>query len=281
MALRKARVVIASKGDLVDLDIARVTKEPVTVIEPSAAKRSPAVRVRFRYVDQAVVPGSMVARNLVQIPLLQKEDESRAAEILADCTPEGTPTTRDPMKTLVEQYDPTVASCRAAMALEQTKIDAVRAALLDPRAEVVPEEVDRLYAPLVASLTSLDPNVAQQQVDPVYERVEPGSGTPENPSQPGGAAGPQGDPGQPGGAATGAPAPKPRGIVEGEAERRARAAATAAANVETIKPGAKPPPRPSTTEGEALDFSGLSDWNFLLVGVALLALFPLLRKSKT
>jgi len=72
---------------------------------------------------------------------------------------------------------------------------------------------------------------------------------------------------------------KPPSDSEAVARARAKAAETAAANVETIKSGAKPPPRPSTQEGEALDFSGLSDWNFLLVGVALLALFPLLRKK--
>jgi hypothetical protein len=286
VALRKAKVVIASKGDLAGLDINRVTKEPITVIDPATSKRHPAIRVRFRYVDQAVVPASMVGRNIVQIPLLQREDESLAAGILSDCMPEGAPKARDPMKTLVEQYDPTTASCKAAMNAEQQTIEAARLALVNPKVEIVPAELERVYAPLVASLTSLDPGGAQE-VAPSYEQVEPGSG---EPAQPGGPSNtpPSGKPGDPaaaatpGAAGTAGPALKPVAPLEGGAERRAKAsaAATAAANVETVKAGGKPPPRSNEIESEPLDFSMLSDPRFLLVGVALLALFPLLRKSK-
>ena len=109
--------------------------------------------------------------------------------------------------------------------------------------------------------------------------MEPGSGAPTQPGGP--SSGPAGT-ATPGAAGTADPALKPPTIVEAEAERRAKAkaAATAAANVDTIKASAKPPPRSSEIESEPLDFSMLSDPRFLLVGVALLALFPLLRKSK-
>jgi hypothetical protein len=282
LALRKARVVIASKGDLTGLDITRVTKEPVTVIDTATSKRSSAVRIRFRYIDQAVVPASMVARPIVQVPFPARDDDARAGEILVDCSPEGASTARDPMKTLIEQYDPMAAGCKVAMTNEQAKIDAARASLINPQVEVVADEFNRLLTPLVATLTSLDP-AAPQQVDPSYEPVapgEPGSGGPGNP--PSNAPGEPGAASQPGGTSNPTPGPKPPVGTEGDAVARARAkaAATAAANVETIKATTKPAPRPITTDGEVLDFSGLSDWNFLLVGVALLALFPLLRKSK-
>lgn len=278
VALRKAKVVIASKGDLAGLDISRVTKEPITVIDPATSKRDPAIRVRFRYIDQAVVPASMVGRNIVQIPLLQREDDSLAAGILADCLPEGAPRVRDQMKTLVEQYDPTTTACKAAMAAEQQTIDAARLALINPTVEIVPAEMNRVYAPLAAALVSLEPG-ASEKVAPSYEQVEPGSGAPTQPGGP--SSGPAGT-ATPGAAGTADPALKPPTIVEAEAERRAKAkaAATAAANVDTIKASAKPPPRSSEIENEPLDFSMLSDPRFLLVGVALLALFPLLRKSK-
>jgi hypothetical protein len=281
LALRKAKVVIASKGDLAGLDIKRVTKEPVTVIGPSGAKR-PAIRVRFRYVDQAVVPASMAARDIVQLPLLQRDDEAFAAEILADCTSGEAGRVRDPMKTLTEQYDPTLPSCKGAMAAEQQQIDSARAALPDPQNQAVQAEFDRIYAPLVAALTSLEPGATNQQIAPSYEVVEPGSGisdpagpgrSPDSPSKQGGSSADQ-----PGGAGTADPSLRP---LTGDVEaRRAKAAATAAANVDTIKPSAKPPPKSTEIESEPLDFSMLSDPKFLLVGVALLALFPLLRKSK-
>ncbi|MEO7331977.1 MAG: hypothetical protein ABI193_25595 [Minicystis sp.] len=149
-ALRIANVSVSSR-ELSDVDAKQFKKEPVKVVNPTTHASTDALRVRYQYVDQAIVPKTMSRRSSLELGLLHGDYQKQSDRILKECTGNG-----DEDREMVDEiwyvYDPSLARCQKAMATEQTAIDAQRKLLGNPGQEIVAEERDRLYLPMTARL---------------------------------------------------------------------------------------------------------------------------------
>lgn len=146
-ALQLRQITISQRRQ-VDIDLKRLSREPVSVVDPVTKSAHPALRVRYRFVGLAVLPKGTAARGDVLLGLLQRDDSMRAPEVIEACT---APEARSgaAVKQPWTIFNPALDACSIAIDVEQTKIDEARAGLEHPDREIVPIERERLYLPVV------------------------------------------------------------------------------------------------------------------------------------
>ena len=144
----QVRQITISQRRQVDVDLKRLSREPITVIDPVTRAARPAVRLRYRFVGLAVVPKAMAEHGDALLGLLHRDDLARAAEVVETCT---SPASRrgDAVKQPWRIFDPGLEACARAIDAEQAKIDEARAGLEHPDREIVTAELERLYMPTV------------------------------------------------------------------------------------------------------------------------------------
>ncbi|WP_437278878.1 hypothetical protein WME90_48030 [Sorangium sp. So ce375] len=151
--LRRSRVMV-SRREVQGATTDNFVKEAVTVVD-AAGKRTLALRIRYRFVARPEVANSIDARKEIPLALLNREDDAVAERINEECTAQPD-RKRGGSSAVALDFDPSLPSCKAAMAAEQAAIDAARAKVPEvaggPPASakdtVVPiEEVLRLYIP--------------------------------------------------------------------------------------------------------------------------------------
>ncbi|HEX7602494.1 MAG TPA: hypothetical protein VF316_12850, partial [Polyangiaceae bacterium] len=157
-----------SKRELSDVDADKFVSETVVVVDPATGKAGKnALRVHYRYEDDAIVPKTMTGKSAIHLGLLHGKYDGQYKRILKECTG-NTADDREMWDEIWYVFDPSRASCQKAIAAEQTAIDADRADLTDGTA-IVPAERDRLYIPMTARL---EPKAAAQgKVYPEYDRL--------------------------------------------------------------------------------------------------------------
>jgi hypothetical protein len=149
--LRKADVMITQRKQA-DVDLARLEKEQVTVVDPATGSTRAATRLRHRVTALALVPKALADQGEMAIGLLHDAGGARAEAILADCTANGE-AERAALGELWTVFDASRPSCTAAITREHDAIVAARKALKRPEKEIVPLELERAYVPAVVTLT--------------------------------------------------------------------------------------------------------------------------------
>lgn len=142
------RQITISQRRQVDVDLKRLSREPITVVDPVTRVARPAVRVRYRFVGLAFVPREMGLRGEALLGLLHRDDATHAPAVIEACTSPAA-RTGDAVKQPWRIFNPALDACWLAIDAEQTKIDEARAGLEHPDREIVPIEHDRTYLPVV------------------------------------------------------------------------------------------------------------------------------------
>ena len=148
--LSKAQVLVTAKKQ-VDVDLGRLEKEPVTVVDPGSGITRAAVRVRYHFVGLALAPAALAEQVELPIGVLHATDATRAELVLAACTANGD-AERAAVAELWTVFDGTLPSCADAMKREQAAIDLARKGLEHPDREIVSGEFERIYVPVIAHL---------------------------------------------------------------------------------------------------------------------------------
>ncbi|MEP7122250.1 MAG: hypothetical protein ABJE95_15120 [Byssovorax sp.] len=146
-ALQLRQITISQRRQ-VDVDLKRLSRESITVVDPVTHSARPAVRVRYRFVGLALVPKDLALHRDVLLGLLHRDDAVHFAEVIDACTAPPARTgsaVRQPWTI----FNPALDACAAAIDAEQTKIDEARAGLEHPEREIVPIERDRIYLPVM------------------------------------------------------------------------------------------------------------------------------------
>jgi hypothetical protein len=176
-ALRTADI-SANNRELGDIDAKKFIKENVTIVDPKnpAGPGKPAVRVRYTYTDRALVPIAMAKRSAMSMGLLHGNYDAQSKRILQECT-ENTKHDQEFESAIWYVFNPSLDTCKEAMAAEQQIIDTARKGLTDPSKQIVAEEFSRLYLPVTAKFEGSSTTSAKTY--PEYDRlwsggVEPG-----------------------------------------------------------------------------------------------------------
>jgi hypothetical protein len=145
-ALRERGIGVADRDAQRNLATMTLARTAVTVAETGAHLD----RVRFHYHDTALVERSQLPHGPVDLTLLYGDFVARAAELIPICSDDQT-TDGD---SLWYHYQPGIASCRAAIRAEQTAIDAARAKLADPAAQISAKDANRRFLATRATLVA-------------------------------------------------------------------------------------------------------------------------------
>jgi hypothetical protein len=165
-ALRESNVSVASR-ELAGIDIKTFVKEPVDIVDAKGVKK-PGLRVRYTYVDQAIVPKTMSRKSSLQLGLLHGDYDQQIERILKECTGNGEHD-HEFADAIWYVFNPALTGCRAVMNAEQAAIDQSRLALKLPKTQVVPAETTRLYLP---TTVKLEPKTtAAGKAYPEYDRL--------------------------------------------------------------------------------------------------------------
>ncbi len=165
-ALRNANISVADR-ELADVDPSLFKKESVTVVS-EGGDRTPALRVRYQFKDQAVVPNSMSQTSTVAAGLLSGDQTANQDRILVECTTNGEED-HEFADALWYVFYPTLPQCQTAMKTEQDEIDAARANLENPAEEISENEFNRLYLPIAVSLAPAEDQ--PQKAFPEYDKL--------------------------------------------------------------------------------------------------------------
>ncbi len=167
-ALRTANVGVNSR-ELKDVDPKTFVKTKVTVVDTDKANDpgTAMLRVTYTYTDNALVPTSMARRSAVSLGLLAGDYGSQTSRILTECT-ENSAHDREFEGSIWYVFNPSLSSCKTAMATEQKKIDADRKKLTTST-QIALSETTRLYVPLTAALTGDKTNKSLSY--PEYDRL--------------------------------------------------------------------------------------------------------------
>ncbi len=144
----------------------------VDTSKPSAAATK-MVRVVYTYTDQAVVPKPMSSRTALQTALLGGTYQSQVERVTTECTANDKEATEF-AGSLWYVFDPSVSTCKPAMAKEQAAIDSDRRKLTDQVKQVTLSEVNRLYIPTTAAFTASATNTKAKY--PEYDKLYSGKG---------------------------------------------------------------------------------------------------------
>ena len=170
-ALRTSEIGVNSR-ELRDVDPKSFVKTSVNVIDPALVgdKGTRMMRVKYTYIDDAVVPVSMARRSSLPSAVMGTSYRSQTARILTEGTANDSEA-REFSSAIWYVFEPRLAACKAAMATEQAQIDAERAKLTDKTA-VPKSEATRLYLPITVSLGANTTNTATSY--PEYDRLYAG-----------------------------------------------------------------------------------------------------------
>jgi hypothetical protein len=148
--LRHADVTITAKKQ-VDVDLAHLEKEPVTVVDLDTGITRAALRVKYHFVALALAPRALATRRDLPLGALHLPTPAHPDEVVATCTAggEGEQAAAGELWTV---FDGHLDRCTAALAREQEAIDARRKLLHSPEREIVSREFERLLVPVVAHL---------------------------------------------------------------------------------------------------------------------------------
>ena len=169
-ALREANIGTNSR-ELKDVDPRTFVKTPVTVVDTSVpgdvgVKR---LRVSYTFTDAAVVPVPMATRSGIPLAVLNPNYDAQNDRVFNECTTQDAHATEFRNGSLWYVFDPSLASCRTAIADEQQLVDAARTALGDSKTKVSKVEAERLYIPSTFSLRA-GPNNKKVSY-PEYDRL--------------------------------------------------------------------------------------------------------------
>lgn len=146
-ALRRQQISVNTRKQ-VDVELKRVIREPVTVVDAADGARRPALRVRYWFVGFGGMPAEMLLRSDIPFALLHTDDAAKeralAACLVADA--DGKPIWR--------RFEPLRESCKQAIDEEQREITATREKLNAQEQEIIGLELDRLYVPISLHVTS-------------------------------------------------------------------------------------------------------------------------------
>jgi len=187
-SLRRADVMITAKK-LVDVDLAHLEKDPVTVVDPASGITRAAQRVRYHFVALALAPKALVQRGDLRIAALHGTGPASVESVLADCSANG-----DRERAAAAEpwtvFDGRMERCKASVIAEQSAIDAARKKLLQPAKEIVSAEFERVYVPVTVRLRERN----EKGEAPVRgEHVEGKVKTPQGPWASGDGPGADGD----------------------------------------------------------------------------------------
>jgi hypothetical protein len=173
-ALRTAKVGVNSR-ELKDVDPTTFLKTPVSVVDPAnPGTPRKMTKVAYTYTDNALVPIPMATRSAISLALLNTGYASKTDQVLPQCTANDKEA-KEFIGSIWYVFDPSVDTCKPAMAAEQAKIDSDRRGLAP--GQIPLSEVNRLYIPMQANLKGTTQSSATKY--PEYDRlygggVEPG-----------------------------------------------------------------------------------------------------------
>jgi hypothetical protein len=171
-ALRTAKVGVNTR-ELAPADASTFLKTPVDVIDPAkpgvVAKKM--LKVSYTYTDNALVPIPMATRSALSLGLLTQDYSSQVQTVLPQCT-DNDSEAHEFESSLWYVFNPSLQSCKDAMAAEQKKIDADRHGLTEK--QVALSETTRLYIPMTANLKSQATNTKVKY--PEYDKLYSGAG---------------------------------------------------------------------------------------------------------
>lgn len=170
--LRTAEAAVNSR-ELKEIDTSTFVKRDVKVIDPGVAGDAgrEMVEVKYTYKDNAVVGLQYKNRTSMPLAVMSPSYRSQTQRILTECTPNDEHS-RDFASQIWYVFEPSLSQCQEAIRAEQTKVDADRARLADPRAQVAKSEVERLYIPITAKLGADKTNKGNSYPD--YHRLYKG-----------------------------------------------------------------------------------------------------------
>ena len=163
--------------ELVGVDPATFVKRDVTIVDTSKASDTgtPMVEVRYRYVDDAVVPKTMSHKSSLSTSILRPDYTSETDRIIAECT-QNDDEAHEFASDLWYVFEPSVESCKTAIKTEQDTITAARKKLAHPTTEVALVEADRLYLPVKMRLGPSTTNNGKSY--PEYDKLYTGGVAP-------------------------------------------------------------------------------------------------------
>lgn len=147
-------------------------KEPLILLSPDGTEGL-VFRVWFRFSDEVFAPAGLPRGVPLLVGGLHRQPEKDFTTIVTVCTA-NTAREREYRGRLQSVFDGALRSCQDAILAEQAAIDAARVRLDDPETEIVPQEFDRFYIPVVARL--LGRKASQMTKLPRFEPVVPQAG---------------------------------------------------------------------------------------------------------
>ena len=168
-ALRTSFVGVNSR-ELKDVDPKTFVKTKVSVIDTSRAGSTPTpmLKVTYTYTDNALVPKTLARRSSLQLALLNGEYSSATDRILKECTADDKEA-NEFVSSIWYVFNPSLSSCKSAVATEQKSIDAARQKLKSTAGQVPLLETQRLYVPITVAFTGDKTNKGTSY--PEYDRL--------------------------------------------------------------------------------------------------------------
>ena len=167
-AFRENNIAVNSR-ELSEVDAKSFIKTTMDAITPATgAVAKKVVRVTYTYKDTAVVPKSMSTRSSMSLGLLHGNYSAQVSKVLADCT-SNDKHAQEFSTSVWYVFNPSLSTCKKAMAAEQKLIDTDRIKLTSPATQVVVTEANRLYVPMTAKLLGNKTNKGRSY--PEYDRL--------------------------------------------------------------------------------------------------------------
>jgi hypothetical protein len=170
-ALHAADVAV-TRRKLVDVDLAHLKKDPVTVVDESGITRD-ALRLRYHFVALGDAPAALASKGVLRLGALHEVAPAQTEIVRAVCTANGV---HERTADLWTVFNASLERCAAAIAREQAAIDAARKALAHPSSEIVTREFERLYVPVAVRLVGRErpDGGSAAGVDPPVARLRTG-----------------------------------------------------------------------------------------------------------
>ncbi len=130
------------------------------------------LEVRYTYVDDAVVPGSMATQSSFSSAILRPTYQSESDRILKECTANDAEA-QDFATSLWYVFEPSRSSCKTAIKKEADAVTAARAKLTSS-GDVALVEANRLYIPVTMALGADKTNTGKSY--PEYDKLLGGNG---------------------------------------------------------------------------------------------------------
>lgn len=154
--------------ELRTIDPATFVKREVNLVDgPDDPNPWPMLEVRYTYIDKAVVPTSMARRSSIPSAVLAQGTHFKSDQVIRECTA-NTSHSRDYPNWY--EFDPSLASCKGAIASEQRRIDEAQGALgRTVDAPLTKRLLERVYIPITVKLGPDQTN--KRESYPEYQRL--------------------------------------------------------------------------------------------------------------